>query len=227
MDINNMKTTIDAESKKTTIDIDATIALFDEEAINKFKRCEVLLTRCDHLIVNTASEKSPQLRRSSRKKQVESESVLSSPKKEIKEKRVQIITPIQMCNILWLELSTKNYEAKVGMIVCAKMATFWPWPAQVIKITRKKARVKFFGDLREGSVDIIQCVPYPKCHNLIFNYLKSIDEAKRKLWISDLFKTLDPASRRIHDHPLKRLFIQAVRDVEIYLEFDTSMLNFI
>lgn len=135
-------------------------------------------------------------------------------------KAVHIITPVQMSNIIWRELTTKCTDVKVGMIVCAKMATYWPWPAQIINIKNKNARVKFFGDLREGNVQKFQCVP------LIYNYLRTIDDETRRCWYSDLIGSLDISSRgRVKHFPIRKLYLQAVKDVEIYFNSEVKLLN--
>lgn len=87
-----------------------------------------------------------------------------------------VISTTQMASILWRELTLKGFEIQIGMIVCAKMTTFWPWPAQVINFQRNRTRVKLFGDLREGSVPKSQCVPFINCHHIVFNYISSIDK---------------------------------------------------
>lgn len=134
-----------------------------------------------------------------------------------------VISTTQMTSILWRELTLKGFEIKIGMIVCAKMATFWPWPAQVINFQRNRARVKFFGDLREGSVIQSQCVPFINCHHIIFNYLSSID----KLTIANFKRNvIDNLSepRNIRHKPLKEQYLQSIKDVEVYLESQNSLL---
>lgn len=143
-------------------------------------------------------------------------------------KQLKPITPLQTANILWKKLVDNKIDVRIGMIVLAKMTTFWPWPAQILNFNKKKARVKFFGDLREGSVDRSACIPFYSCDSVIFNYLISIPESKRNEFKNSLFESLDEPSRKvaIQCMPIQKLFIQAIRDVEIVLNVPESMLKF-
>lgn len=104
------------------------------------------------------------------------------------------------------------------MVVLAKMATFWPWPSIVININKKKIRVKFFGDLREGVVDKSQCVPFSECSFIVFNYVRSIEKNKRKEMIELLENKLDETTRKqfIKNKTIRHLYLQAIKDVEIH-----------
>lgn len=172
---------------------------------------------CDKISPEQTDE--PTLRRTQRKtKALErfDSDLVSNPKPK-QPKAIQIITPIQMSNIIWTELTTKSFDVQIGMVVCAKMATYWPWPAQVINIKGQKARVKFFGDLKEGNVPKFQCVPLIHCHRLIFNYIKTIDEKTRKSWYEDLATVLDASTRsNVRTFPQKKLYLQAVKDIQTY-----------
>lgn len=66
--------------------------------------------------------------------------------------KVKVITPIKRAGIHWATLMKNNHEISVGSIVLAKMNTFWPWPAQIIRFNKSKAQIRFFGDLTTGSV---------------------------------------------------------------------------
>lgn len=171
------------------------------------------------------------LRRSKRVEDAVARSTIPKPKSnaEIISKNSfrQIITPTQMTNILWKELISRNNKIAIGMIICAKMATYWPWPAQLLSFKGKKARIRFFGDYREGTVDKMQCVQYMDCHSIIFNYIHTIESAKRKIWINDLDETADISKRRQHiaGFQIKKLYMQAVRDVEVHLNFPISLLK--
>lgn len=44
---------------------------------------------------------------------------------------------------------TANFFCTLSRVITATFKLNGPWPAQVIGIFRNKARVKFFGDLRE------------------------------------------------------------------------------
>lgn len=111
--------------------------------------------------ISSEQSNEPTLRRTQRiqksLKRFDSALVYNSKPKE--RKSIQIITPKQMANIIWTELTTKSFDVHIGMVVCSKMPSFWPWPSQVINIKGKKARVRFFGDLKEGNVQTFQCVP--------------------------------------------------------------------
>lgn len=130
-----------------------------------------------------------------------------------------------MANIIWISLTSQGFNTEIGSIVCAKMATYWPWPAQIIKLQKDKCRVKFFGDLREGTVKRLQCVPFDHCHTIIFHYLKSVDDKMRRSWATNLEQSLDPSKRNIHNMPMRQLFLQAIRDVEMYLDRVTTLLD--
>lgn len=195
----------------------------------KFDEVEVQTTK-EHIKhgdkINLVADNHSGLRRTGRTQKVVEK---YDPTKNIKpktSKAVQIITPVQMSNIIWTELTTKCTDVEVGMVVCAKMATYWPWPAQIINMKNKNVRVKFFGDLREGNVQKFQCVPLINCHNLIYNYLRTIDEETRRSWYNDLIGSLDISSRgRVKHFPIRKLYLQAVKDVEIYFNSEVKLLN--
>lgn len=174
--------------------------------------------------ISSEQSNEPTLRRTQRKqkslKRFDSALVNNSKPKE--PKSIQIITPIQMANIIWTELTTKSFDVHIGMVVCSKMPTFWPWPSQVINIKGKKARVRFFGDLKEGNVQIFQCVPLMHCHGLIFNYIRTIEEQTRKSWYEDLATVLDASARS--NVPLKKMYLQAVKDIQTYYGSDMNLL---
>lgn len=162
------------------------------------------------------------LRRSERKKafkEVEHKETIVIPTKTI----AQIITPTQMSNIMWRELTTKNFQLIVGMIVCGKMATYWPWPAQIIEFKKKKAVLKFFGDFRKGSVDKVNCVPFHCCHSVVLNYTKTIPKDQLTKYLDGLDEDMNPEKRK--NMPLRQLFLQSIRDVEISMGITYSILN--
>lgn len=137
---------------------------------------------------------------------------------QTKDKRVQAITPIQKANILWNQLSSQSWRIDVGSLACAKMATFWPWPAQITRIDKNKAYVKFFGDLRHGVVEKKHCVPYHLCHSVVFHYLQSLELKQRKKWELEIDLVLDEENRSklIKSMPLRILYLQATKDIEYY-----------
>lgn len=136
-----------------------------------------------------------------------------------------LITPIQMTNILWRSMIVKGLDIKVGMLVCAKMNTYWPWPAQVTGLFRKKARVKFFGDLREGSVDISACVPFYNCQAIVLNYVNIIDEKTKNAFKQNVIDNLEQTRNNFHKKvSLKYLYLQAIRDIELYAGKEESFI---
>lgn len=137
-----------------------------------------------------------------------------------------VISTTQMTAILWRELTLKGFDIEIGMIVCAKMVTFWPWPAQVIKFQKNRARVKFFGDLREGSVVKNQCVPFINCHHIIFNYISTIDKVTRDNFKRNVIGNLSEP-RNIRHKPLKEQYLQSIKDVELYLGSQNKLLSLI
>lgn len=240
------------KNKKSTpkpqiLDINATVETckIDDDMIEKLKKCRdfsVKLNRvksgglqskkgdqCDkkHNISasTTSQEKTVQPRRSKRGKKISEINVKCANPVEKERNKIDIITPIQMANIIWISLTSQGFNAEIGSVVCAKMATFWPWPAQIIKYQKDKCRVKFFGDLKEGTVKRLQCVPFHQCHTVIFHYLKSIDDKMKCSWIINLEQTLDPSERNIRNMPMRQLYLQAIRDVELYLDRATKLLN--
>lgn len=195
------------------------IAEIDTHSQQQIKKCFVRLTKMKLAVKQSlASDSVDQapLRRSQRLHDAVVRSSIPKPilnaEISIRNSSKQIVTPTQMSNILWKELISRNNDIAVGMIVCAKMATYWPWPAQLLSFKGKKARIRFFGDYREGTVDKIQCVPYIHCHSLIFNYIRTIEPLKRKAWIKDLDEIADVSKRRqqIAGFQIKKIFMQAV-----------------
>lgn len=129
------------------------------------------------------------------------------PKKELNDNASNpIITPIQMTNLLWRELLTNDFKIEIGQVVCAKMSTYWPWPAIVTGFNRNRALVKLFGDMRQGSVPKVQCVPFFHCHKIIFHYVKSIDSKIKQKWQEKRIESLElPRESSIRQMSLKEL----------------------
>lgn len=135
-----------------------------------------------------------------------------------------LITPTQMTNILWRSMVVKGWDIEVGMLVCAKMSTYWPWPAQVTGIFRKKVRVTFFGDLREGSVDIT-CVPFYNCQAIVLNYVNIIDEKTKNSFKQNVIDNIEKPRNNFHKKvSLKHLYLQAIRDLELYAGKEESFI---
>lgn len=140
--------------------------------------------------------------------------------------RNPIISQIQMTNLLWRELLSHDFKVAVGQVVCAKMSTYWPWPAIVTGFNRNRALVKFFGDMKQGSVPKLQCVPFLHCHKIIFHYVNSIDDKVKQRWQEKKVESLElPRESSIREMSLKELYIQAIRDVEIYLNTPSSLIE--
>lgn len=112
------------------------------------------------------------------------------------------------------------WKIEAGSLVCAKMATFWAWPAQIIRFDNKKAYVKFFGDLRRGCIEKTQCVPYHLCQTVIFNYIQSMDQKKVDEWEKKLDYELDEGNRNqiIKHMSIRMLFLQATKDIELFAQ---------
>lgn len=85
-----------------------------------------------------------------------------------------IISSAQMTTILWRELTMQFTEIDIGMIVCAKMSTFWPWPAQITRFQRDRAHVKI----------IIHFQPVPihfYCFYFYLNQMVSIMDLRNRV----------------------------------------------
>lgn len=102
-----------------------------------------------------------------------------------------VISPVQMTNILWRELLAREFDIEIGQIVCAKMSTYWPWPAIILGFNRNRAKVRIFGDSREGSVPKCQIVPFFQCNRIIYSYVSAIDEATKQSWKVAKIENLD------------------------------------
>lgn len=172
-----------------------------------------------------------EIRRSQRNKNI-TRDIVESPQiapisKTPVQKQLKPITPLQTANILWQKMIGTQPSIKIGMIVLAKMTNFWPWPARIVGFSKKKAHVKFFGDLKEGVVDKKLCVPFFDCDAIVYHHVQSISIKQREEYKSKLFDSVDP-SLRVHTIiPLKHLYLQAIRDVEIVLDIPNSILNII
>lgn len=182
------------------------------------KQCFVKLKKLNFECLND-----PTLRRSQRTGKQKQTNCCEINLVRIVPPETQIIGAIQMINLIWRELTSKNFELKVGMIVCAKMKTFWPWPSRIIKFNRNQAVLKFFGDFKTGSVNKMNCIPFIHCHSVVLNYVKSIKIEQRTQWINELDETSDPSKR--HSMPIRQLFLQSIRDVEISLGLSNSILD--
>lgn len=175
----------------------------------------------------------PSPRRSTRIKSMNVPKAPTIPKIEIETKRNElcgkvhnpIITQIQMTNLLWRELLSHDFEVNIGQAVCAKMATFWPWPDIVTGFKRNRALVKFFGDMKQGSVPKLQVVPFYHCHKVIFHYINSIDSKTKQKWLENKVESLEiQRASIIQKMSMKELYMQALRDIEIYLKSPSSFI---
>lgn len=217
------KTTIKTCYVRLDIGSTGHTVMVEPEVVNKLRGFDIKLDRLPKKVIELP-------RRSLRYKKLPDISASQTTKTDApktKQKALSIITPIQMSNILWRELTCRGFEIKVGCIVLAKMATFWPWPAQVTNLNSKRAHVKFFGDLRVGSIERFQCVPYFDFHSVVFNYLQTINEIHLIKWIKMLDNKLDEVNRPkiIRGMCLRQLYLQAVRDIEVYLKCERSMID--
>lgn len=200
---------------------------FDEILIDNRPKEHRKQTKVENDKISSKQTDEPTFRRTQRehKPLVRFDSALASNLKPKEPKSIQIITPLQMANIIWTELTTKSSNIEIGMVVCSKMATFWPWPSQIINIKGQRARVRFFGDLKEGTVQKFQCVPLMHCHKLMYYYIRTIDEKTRKSWYEDLVTGLDPLARSaVKKFPTKKLYLQAVKDIQTHYGSDMNFL---
>lgn len=200
------------------------------------KPCKVVLSRCKlpespsdrnqprNVFSSCEVNDNPCLRRSQRKIQAK---IVPKPDRP-KDKTSQVsnlITPAQMTNNLWRSMVVRGWDIKIGMLVCAKMSTYWPWPAQVIRLFRKKARVKFFGDFREGSVDITACIPFYDCQAIVLNYVNIIDEKTKSEFKHNVIDNIEkPRNNFYKKVSLKHLYLQAIRDLELYARKEESFI---
>lgn len=56
---------------------------------------------------------------------------------------------------------------EIGHLVLAKMHTYSPWPAKVMEVDGKKAKVFFFGTSNHGTVNTRDCLPIHLCSPVI------------------------------------------------------------
>lgn len=96
----------------------------------------------------------------------------------------------------------KLNEFKENSVVLAKQKYSQPWPARVVKITKKKVLVYFFGDRREGCVDSQE----------IYDFRKSAEALK--LVLKSKQKKCDG-------------YLAGIREIEMLLEisYEESLLN--
>lgn len=173
----------------------------------------------------------PILRKSARNRSIKNDKIDEPVRKISREnssKKVEVLTSVQRAKVIWSQLITKDFSSNVGTIVCAKMRTYWPWPAQIIRIqSSKKVRVRFFGDLRQGTVDKRQIVPYKECAVVVKCYLESIPKDLRNGYMTLLHKEYDETSRSAYlvNMNIRALYMQAVEDIALYLETNNSILR--
>lgn len=102
----------------------------------------------------------------------------SLPLVTMNEKKISIASK---SNIIWKELTTREYVLFPGAIVLAKMNKFRPWPARVNTIYRVgnalKCFVLFYGTLQIGSVLTKECVSISDCDSYL---LHVVNELKAK-----------------------------------------------
>lgn len=139
---------------------------------------------------------------------------------------VPVLSPLQRANLSWIKLISESFHLSLGTIVCAKMNTFWPWPAQIICFNNSRIKVRFFGDFTYGSIDKKQCVPFNKCSAVILFYIESIPPKSREEYLKLLHHEYNEKERSSYLKRLNRraLYMQAVEDVGIYLDMKKSVL---
>lgn len=73
----------------------------------------------------------------------------------------------------WAILKKENtMEIKKNLCCLAKMRSFSPWPAMVVKPNGKMTDVYFFGKATNGKVLTSEIVPFEKCSLLVPKYFK-------------------------------------------------------
>lgn len=83
-----------------------------------------------------------------------------------------LITPSDLTAAsLWKFLKTDVPEIAPKLLCLAKMNTFSPWPAMVLKVLGKRSEVYFFGDGKTGVVNTSEIVPFERCSVLVKKYL--------------------------------------------------------
>lgn len=170
----------------------------------------------------------PVLRRSGRNRAIKKVIIQNEDVPGRNKKQILTLTPIQRANILWCELTSNDYALSVGSIVCAKMNGFWPWPAQIVCFQNKKRlQVKFFGDLKRGSIDYKQCVPYVECGTLFHLYIEAIPPTKREDYFQALHKEYNEITRAgfLRNFNRHALYMQAIEDISLYLDMKRSILR--
>lgn len=186
---------------------------------------QIKLTRCDVPEPVASSPRRSARVKSLKNNSVEPPTIEPSTVTKIEKKVSSVISPVQMTNLLWRELLARDFNIDVGQIVCAKMSTYWPWPAIILGFNRNRAKIRFFGDLREGSVAKLQCIPFYQCKRIIYNYVNSIDNATKQKWKVAMIEDLDKPRRQIiANMSLKQLYLQSVRDVELYFNQNDSFI---
>lgn len=84
-------------------------------------------------------------------------------------------------NLCKKQTTTNAIESQ---IVLAKMKSYSPWPAKIMSVDKKKAKVFFFGTNNHGTVNLSDCVPAEYCGAVISrlvcsnqaHYLKAVRE---------------------------------------------------
>lgn len=83
-----------------------------------------------------------------------------------------LITPSDLtATALWKFLKTDIPEIAPKLLCLAKMNTYSPWPAMVVKVLGKRSEVYFFGDGKTGIVNTSEIVPFERCSVLVKKYL--------------------------------------------------------
>lgn len=179
----------------------------------------------------TETNSSPKIvRRSARNKEIKataSEKPNLIIKPVIDKQVIPVVTPLQRANSIWIQLISQSYELSLGTIICAKMKTFWPWPAQITRFQNTKVKVKFFGDLREGCVERKSCIPFNKCAFLVKSYIESIPLNSRNEYLKLLHTEYNEKDRPkfLKSLNIRGLYMQAIEDVGLYLEIKKSILR--
>lgn len=126
------------------------------------------------------------------------------------------IAKMSYTNIIWNEISNREYILGPGVIVLAKMNSYKPWPARINTLYKmgeiNKCYVFFFGTFQIGS----SCVPVGECDLYLLHAVREIK--KRYKWNIDYDKIAKSGDTKRAQALLKltqnQKFLLALRDIE-------------
>lgn len=98
-------------------------------------------------------------------------------RKEVKTKHssrtaTSLISPSDLtASSLWRFVKKDVPELAPNALCLAKMNSYSPWPAILLRVMGKRSEVYFFGDGKKGTVNTSEIVPNERCAVLIKKYL--------------------------------------------------------